>query len=52
MGFARMINVAKKYVVSRALSKIDWNTHLVRRDFDTLVTDFDSDFSRPEMKKT
>jgi hypothetical protein len=30
--FARMINAAKKYVVSSTLDRVDWNAELVRGD--------------------
>jgi hypothetical protein len=30
--FARTINAAKKYVVSRTLDRVDWNAELVRGD--------------------
>jgi hypothetical protein len=30
--FARTIDAAKKYVVSRTLDRIDWNAELVRGD--------------------
>ena len=35
--FAQTINAAKKYVVSSALEKVDWNAELVRGDLDTAV---------------
>jgi hypothetical protein len=30
--FARTIDAAKKYVVSRTMSRVDWNAELVRGD--------------------
>jgi dihydrofolate reductase len=35
--FARTINAAKKYVVSRTLDRVDWNAELVRGDLGTAV---------------
>src|SRR6201993_2231742 len=35
--FARTINVAKKYVVSSTLDRVDWNAELVRGDLGTAV---------------
>jgi len=35
--FARTIDAAKKYVVSRTLDKVDWNAELVRGDLGTAV---------------
>ena len=35
--FARMIDVAKKYVVSSTLDRVDWNAELVRGDLRTAV---------------
>jgi len=35
--FARKINVAKKYVVSSTLDRVDWNAELVRGDLGTAV---------------
>ena len=35
--FARTIDAAKKYVVSRTLDKVDWNAQLVRGDLGTAV---------------
>ena len=35
--FARAINVAKKYVVSNTLSRVDWNAELVRGDLATAI---------------
>ena len=35
--FARTINVAKKYVVSSTLKRVDWNSELVRGDLRTAV---------------
>ncbi len=35
--FARTINVAKKYVVSSTLDRVDWNAELVRGDLATAV---------------
>src|SRR5690349_6718584 len=35
--FARMINAAKKYVVSSTLDRVDWNAELVRGDLGTAV---------------
>ncbi|MFZ0275896.1 MAG: hypothetical protein WA254_00470 [Candidatus Sulfotelmatobacter sp.] len=35
--FARRIDVAKKYVVSSALGRVDWNAELVRGDVGTAV---------------
>jgi len=32
MPFARTIDAAKKYVVSRTLDRVDWNAELVRGD--------------------
>ena len=36
-GFARTIDAAKKYVVSRTLDRVDWNAELVRGDLRTAV---------------
>jgi dihydrofolate reductase len=35
--FARMINAAKKYVVSSTLERVDWNAELVRGDLGKAV---------------
>ncbi len=35
--FARTIDAAKKYVVSRTLDQVDWNAELVRGDLETTV---------------
>ncbi len=35
--FARTIDAAKKYVVSRALDRVDWNAELVRGDLGSAV---------------
>jgi len=35
--FARMIDAAKKYVVSSTLDRVDWNAELVRGDLETAV---------------
>ncbi len=35
--FARQIDVAKKYVVSSTLTRVDWNAELVRGDFGNFV---------------
>jgi dihydrofolate reductase len=35
--FARTIDAAKKYVVSSALERVDWNAELVRGDLGTAV---------------
>ena len=35
--FARMIDAAKKYVVSSTLDRVDWNAVLVRGDLGTVV---------------
>ena len=35
--FARAIDAAKKYVVSSALNRVDWNAELVRGDLGTAV---------------
>lgn len=35
--FARMIDAAKKYVVSRTLDRVDWNAELVRGDLGKAV---------------
>lgn len=35
--FARTIDAAKKYVVSRSLDRVDWNAELVRGDLETSV---------------
>lgn len=35
--FARKIDAAKKYVVSRTLEKVDWNAELLRGDLETAV---------------
>ncbi len=35
--FARMIDAAKKYVVSNTLDRVDWNAELVRGDLGTTV---------------
>ena len=37
MPFARTIDAAKKYVVSRSLDRVDWNAELVRGDLETAV---------------
>ena len=36
-SFARTIDAAKKYVVSRTLDRVDWNAELVRGDLGTAV---------------
>ena len=36
-SFARTIDSAKKYVVSRTLDRVDWNAELVRGEFVTAV---------------
>lgn len=35
--FARTIDAAKKYVVSKTLDRVDWNAELVRGDLATAV---------------
>src|SRR6186713_498131 len=35
--FARTIDAAKKYVVSRTLKRVDWNTEILRGDLATAV---------------
>ena len=35
--FARTIDAAQKYVVSRTLDRVDWNAELVRRDLGKAV---------------
>jgi dihydrofolate reductase len=35
--FARTIDVAKKYIVSSTLDRVDWNAELVRGDLETAV---------------
>ena len=35
--FARTIDAAKKYVVSRTMDRVDWNAELVRGDLETAV---------------
>ena len=35
--FARTIDAAKKYVVSSALDRVDWNAELVRGDLEKAV---------------
>ena len=35
--FARTIDVAKKYIVSSTLDRVDWNSELVRGDLETAV---------------
>ncbi|RAN79178.1 deaminase [Bacillus sp. SRB_336] len=35
--FARTIDAAKKYVVSRTLERVDWNAQLIRGDLETAV---------------
>src|SRR3954464_15234298 len=37
LPFARTIDAAKKYVVSRTLDRVDWNAELVRGDLKTTV---------------
>jgi len=37
MPFARTIDAAKKYVVSRTLDRVDWNAELVRGDLGKAV---------------
>lgn len=37
MSFARTIDAAKKYVVSRTLDRVDWNAELVRGDLGQAV---------------
>ena len=37
MPFARVIDAAKKYVVSSTLERVDWNSELVRGDLGTAV---------------
>ena len=39
MPFARTIDAAKKYVVSRTLNRVDWNAELIRGDLGTAVRD-------------
>jgi dihydrofolate reductase len=39
LPFARTIDAAKKYVVSRTLTHVDWNAELVRGDLATAVRD-------------
>lgn len=41
--FARMINAAKKYVVSSTLDKLDWNAELVHGDLATAVRQLKSE---------
>lgn len=35
--FARTINAAKKYVVSKTLDRVDWNSELIRGDLETAI---------------
>ena len=35
--FARTIDAAKKYVVSRTMDRVDWNAELLRGDLETAV---------------
>lgn len=35
--FARTINTAKKYVVSKTLDRVDWNSELIRGDLETAI---------------
>ena len=37
MPFAKTIDAAKKYVVSRTLDRVDWNAELIRGDLETAV---------------
>ena len=41
--FARTINAAKKYVVSRTLDRVDWNTELVRGELGPAVQQLKSE---------
>lgn len=41
--FARMIDVARKYVVSSTLEQVDWNAELVRGDLATAVRQLKSE---------
>src|SRR4029078_8567409 len=41
--FARTIDAAKKYVVSRTLDRVDWNAELVRGDLGTAVQQLKSE---------
>jgi len=41
--FARTIDAAKKYVVSRTLDRVDWNSELVRGDLATAVQQLKSE---------
>ena len=36
-SFARTIHAAKKYVVSRTLDRVDWNSELLRGDLGTAI---------------
>src|SRR5260370_38222132 len=39
-SFARTIDAAKKYVVSRTMDRVDWNAELVRGDLGKAVQQF------------
>lgn len=41
--FARTIDAARKYVVSRTLNHVDWNSQLLRGDLDTAVRQLKSE---------
>ena len=41
--FARTIDAAKKYVVSRPIDRVDWNAELVRGDLRTAVQQLTQD---------
>src|SRR5689334_24373760 len=45
LPFARTIDAAKKYVVSRTLDRVDWNAELVRGDLDRKSTRLNSSHS-------
>ena len=45
-AFARTIDAAKKYVVSRTLDRVDWNAELVRGDLGTTVQQLKSEPGR------
>jgi len=43
--FARTIDGAKKYVVSRTLDRVDWNAELIRGDLATVVRQLKEEFA-------
>ena len=45
--FARVMDAAKKYVVSSKLKQVDWNAELVRGDLATAITDLKQQPGQP-----